>query len=301
MDGSQGLQSQNATSEPLTLKPGAVEWIALQRDFLAKISAQQEKAQVSVESEADCFSKSQEQLTLFGPDTSSLKTARLFEPEAATSSFASSWRVDMPTATGKLERLTLVRLIGEPDGFCLLPTPTVSSYGSNQGGSAGRTGKKRKSLAGLLPTLTASELSGGRTVPKNVPISGTDPETGRKYQVGIKEALKRLPTLMAADGEKHSINTKASRGTGNYYLTGRIARLPTLIARDYKPPCGEKIWNKDLGKRSKPLPDTLAHTTGHRLTATVAEWFMGFPLNHTASKRWAMRKSRSKRQRRGSP
>ena len=31
-----------------------------------------------------------------------------------------------------------------------LPTPTASSYGSNQGGAAGRVGKKRKSLAGIL-------------------------------------------------------------------------------------------------------------------------------------------------------
>lgn len=284
--GSQGSKWQNATSESLTLCRGAVEWIASQRDSLAKISAPLEKAQVSAESEADCSLKSQEQLTLFGPDTSSLKTAHLSEPEAATSSSANWWRGDIPGATEKLERVTLAHHTSATDGFCLLPTLTVdgnrnrksyggksgdgiatalnklptltaNSYGSNQGGAAGRTGKKRKSLAGMLPTL------------------------------------------MAADGEKNSINTKDSRGTGNYYLTGRIARLPTLCASDYKSPYSEAGYKKQRQKRSKPLRDTLEHTTGHRLSATVAEWFMGFPLNHTASAHWVMRKYRSKRQRRG--
>lgn len=35
-----------------------------------------------------------------------------------------------------------------------LPTLTARTYGSNQGGAAGRAGKKRPSLHGLLPTLT---------------------------------------------------------------------------------------------------------------------------------------------------
>lgn len=46
-----------------------------------------------------------------------------------------------------------------------MPTPSASSYGSNQGGAAGRTGKVRHSLQsmakmGLLPTPTkANQLS----------------------------------------------------------------------------------------------------------------------------------------------
>lgn len=47
----------------------------------------------------------------------------------------------------------------------LLPTPSASSYGSNQGGGAGRTGKVRHSLQsmakrGLWPTPTANRRSG---------------------------------------------------------------------------------------------------------------------------------------------
>ncbi len=36
----------------------------------------------------------------------------------------------------------------------LLPTPTANSYGTNRGGGAGRVGKVRPSLRGLVPTLT---------------------------------------------------------------------------------------------------------------------------------------------------
>ncbi|QDP45882.1 MAG: hypothetical protein Unbinned4026contig1001_30 [Prokaryotic dsDNA virus sp.] len=121
------------------------------------------------------------------------------------------------------------------------------------------------------------------------------------HPIGATDGFCLLPTLIASDGNKNSINTKNSRGTGDYYLTGQVARLPTLCARDYKSPCSAEHWKRKSGTRSKPLPDTLVHTTGHRLTATVAEWLMGFPLNHTASALWVTRKFRSRRQRRGSP
>ena len=44
----------------------------------------------------------------------------------------------------KLEQIT-----GETD-YGFWPTPTASNYGSNQGGSAGRKGKIRKSISGLI-------------------------------------------------------------------------------------------------------------------------------------------------------
>jgi hypothetical protein len=50
----------------------------------------------------------------------------------------------------------------------MLPTPTASNYGSNQGGAAGRKGKIRHNLdktvqlMGLLPTPIASDRNGDR-------------------------------------------------------------------------------------------------------------------------------------------
>jgi hypothetical protein len=99
------------------------------------------------------------------------------------SSLASSWRVDTPGETEPLPRLMSAPAIDGTDGGALLPTVTVSgnwnragvsansgdglatairllptltatSYGSNQGGAAGRTGqRKRMSLSGVMKTL----------------------------------------------------------------------------------------------------------------------------------------------------
>lgn len=56
-------------------------------------------------------------------------------------------------------RSTLARPISEDECSYLLPTPSASRYGSNQGGGAGRVGPDRPSLhtmakRGLLPTPT---------------------------------------------------------------------------------------------------------------------------------------------------
>lgn len=53
-----------------------------------------------------------------------------------------------------------------PSCAAMLPTPTATSYGSNQGGAAGRVGKVRYSLSamaqkGLLPTPTARDWKDG--------------------------------------------------------------------------------------------------------------------------------------------
>lgn len=58
------------------------------------------------------------------------------------------------------------RRTSAPGFSSLVPTLTASSYGTNQGGSAGRTGKVRESLetmakrGTLLPTLTARDEKG---------------------------------------------------------------------------------------------------------------------------------------------
>lgn len=69
----------------------------------------------------------------------------------------------------------------------LLPTPSASAYGSNRGGSAGRVGIERLSLAsmaraGMLPTPTARDVKG--------PGSGTD----LPRALGASRPTAMLPT-----------------------------------------------------------------------------------------------------------
>lgn len=71
-------------------------------------------------------------------------------------------RVTLPTPTTKNDRRykrdsrdPTSRMPSLQERAFLLPTPTANAYGSNRGGSAGRVGKVRPSLRGLVPTLTA--------------------------------------------------------------------------------------------------------------------------------------------------
>jgi len=106
----------------------------------------------------------------------------------------------------------------------------------------------------LLPTLTVC----GNWNRKGVSLKSGD---------GIATTLKRLPTLTRADG------------------TGGPGRLPTICATDYKTPYSAEGYRRQTQKRSKPLRDTLAHTTGRRLTSAFAEWWMGWPLKWTATRK----------------
>ncbi|WP_246166999.1 hypothetical protein [Oryzomonas japonica] len=149
------------------------------------------------------------------------------------------------------------------DGGASLPTLTVcGNY--NRKGLTATSGDGIATALKRLPTLTATEMSGGRTIPPGTTLTGMTLD-GKKVQVGLKSALKMLPTLCSTD---------------------------------YKSPYSAEGFEKQTLKRSKPLRDTLVHSTGHRLTSAFAEWWMGWPLNWTAtrskpaSKRRATDKSR---------
>ena len=98
--------------------------------------------------------------------------------------------------------------------------------------------------------------------------------------MNLRTAMKRLPTLMKSDADKSTIH---SMNFGKQYkLPGALHRLPTLCATDYKSPYSEVGYREQKRKLSKPLRDTLKHTTGHRLTSAFAEWWMGWPIGLTA-------------------
>jgi hypothetical protein len=293
--------------------PGAVAWIVSQRVSLVRIFQRLELARESLGREAASSRKSSAQLTLFGPDSFSSKTPRESGPEAGTSSLGNSWRVDIPGETDELPRLMSEPLIIGNGGFAWLPTltvcgnwnrkgasansgdglatalrrlPTILATDADHGGPNARDSKGRFSLPGalfnLLPTLTASELAGGRTVPEGTTLQGKTPE-GRKVQVGLKTALKMLPTLTQSDGSGGP-GTSPNR-TGGMNLRTAITMLPTICATDWKGPYSAEGYQRQTETRSKPLRDTLVHSTGHRLTPAFAEWWMGWPLRWTATRR----------------
>lgn len=136
----------------------AVTSISSSGDFPARISALQESAQAWMASEADYIAKCSALQRSVSRRSSSSKTSPELPntfPVSVLTSLASAFAYELDACP----RLKSERLTDEIESSCLLPTLSASSYGSNQGGAAGRVGPKRYSLLlllrkGLLPTTT---------------------------------------------------------------------------------------------------------------------------------------------------
>ena len=173
--GFQASESSRAMSDPWTSRESWLEAMQSALASLVRTSAQQEKAQALMASEADSIERSCEQLTLFSLPGSSSKTPRSYEPEADTSSSPTWWRVDIPGATDSLPRLTLAPLTSEIGGGALrdVPTPTVcGNY--NRKGASKSSGDGLATWVAKWPTPTASLASkGGRVTPRKARNGGT--------------------------------------------------------------------------------------------------------------------------------
>ena len=129
-------------------------------DSRAKTSAQPEQAQESKARNQDSGQRWRESFAKFDPATHSLKTVQcsLLEESTAYSATLPKWG---SMSNGELsERTRPAHLTSVTGSGSLLPTPSASSYGTNQGGGMGRTGIVRPSLQtmarkNLWPTPTA--------------------------------------------------------------------------------------------------------------------------------------------------
>lgn len=86
-----------------------------------------------------------------------------------------------------------VRRISESDSLPLLPTPSASTYGSNRGGAAGRTGPARPGLTQLVssvPTPVSWDWKDGACRDANVPTNAL-----------LGRWVTRLPSPTAGDAK----------------------------------------------------------------------------------------------------
>lgn len=162
-------------------------------------------------------------------------------------------------------------------------------------------------------TLFGQDSSGSK-IPRAFASRGVAKSSPPSWRVDIPGETESLPRLTLAPDMSANAggsllptltvcgnwNRKGAIATSGDGLVTALKRLPTLCATDYKSPYSEAGYLQQTQKRSKPLRDTLVHTTGHRLTPAFAEWWMGWPLGWTASSAPAMGKSRSRRLPRGS-
>lgn len=223
---------------------------------------------------------------------------------------------------------------------------TVETSGNSTGshGLESWIASQRDSLARIfhaqakaseLPESEA-DLSGkcfGQSMRSSPPLSSSKirpasvPEGGRKLQqlwwrediAGETESLPRLISVLPINGTgggsllptltvSGNWNRKGASKTSGDGLATAMRRLPTLLASDFRGPCGAEYYRISMQERSRPLRDTLPHTLGYRLTPAFAEWWMGWPINwtlfseaakETASQQRATARSRFRPQQRG--
>ncbi len=153
----------SAKSEPTHLNV----WMSSVEDFLAKTSAVLALDVVSAAPSPASGTSSPESSPSSDLDSSSSKTSRAARSSGSQRSKKTSQLSDTEPVPTRFLPMTSGLPISEGESLSwLLPTPTASSYGSNQGGANGRTGAVRLSLQamaakGLLatPTEIASQLS----------------------------------------------------------------------------------------------------------------------------------------------
>lgn len=148
-----------------------------------------------------------ESLASFAHRGSSSKTLLRVLLDGSTLSGANWESSAMQRYRSRLQQAISARRIDDPESS-LLPTLTVSSYGSNRGGEAGREGHVRRSLPsmarlGLLPTLCSrddrgpapTQTKGGRNLPKEAGghLSPTFCEWFMAFPVGWTEPVIGSP------------------------------------------------------------------------------------------------------------
>ena len=163
-DGSQISTLSKPTSGHVTHAIGREEWIASMRDSLARIYPLPDKEQGSTAHDPVFGQKSCDSFARYDPSTHSWRMSQQSLLEGSTEclqTFPSSGSM----RNGRLyQRPMSARHICVGGGGAWLPTPTAGTYGSCQGGSAGRAGQKnRPSLhtmarQGLWPTIRASKI-----------------------------------------------------------------------------------------------------------------------------------------------
>lgn len=164
-----------------------------------------------------------------------LRTALAHELGALTG-YSMRWRQRTTPSGHAWWVLTMPEPItSESECGSLLPTPSASSYGSNRGGAAGRTGDVRPSLASMM-TATQGPRHGDR------------PQKEGRILVDILPAMLNTP--------------RASRGYDSKEFSGGAAinprklvykMIPTPTARDIR---SDRASEQTMARNSRPLSET---------------------------------------------
>jgi len=270
-DGSQACMLNVQTLDCLTPVHGRDEWIASQRDSLAKIFHVLALVQESMGHDPASFGNCSGQLTLSNHQSSFLKTPRESEPRAGGKSLGHLWREDIPGETERLQPLMLGQAIKEIDGGVLLPTMTVCGNWNRKGASQ-NSGDGLATALRKIPTLLSTDGDHGGPNARD-----------SKGRYSLAGTIPRMPTLTKSDGMGGP--GRSQRRQGGLNLRTALKELLSLE--------GFPILTQ---KRLRSQERIRTPSDGHRLTPAFAEWWMGWPIGWTGLKPAETGKSHCKRQ-----
>jgi len=274
-----------------------IDWLATESestsfaaDSRAKIYRSPERVLVLQARGVDSGANTSDSFARFDPATSSWRTCQACLVEGYQR-FSETWPRSFMTRKGTAYRLpTLVPLTGETESG-LLPTPAASYYGSNQGGSAGRTGPVRLGLEtmarkGLWPTPTA-KLGDPR---RGSPSAQTAQKRFSQGKRNLDDSVAMWPTPTVGDSKSSgSRNTPSSKAHPGVSLTDAVRgdggagrTWPTPAARDYRHPNALPYSERGGGTKGEQLPNAV----GGSLNPQFVEWLMGFPKDWTVIFGW---------------
>jgi DNA (cytosine-5)-methyltransferase 1 len=171
----------------------------------------------------------------------------------------------------------------------LLPTPTATSYGTNQGGAMGRTGKVRPSLQtmarhNLWPTPDASQR-GARSTDLVVNESTVKRRnSGQKRGMDLQTAVKLWPTPTTQEIEHPKAElTQSGRRLSKEGKSSHSLNLADSV-KIWPTPTVKGNYNKEgLSKKSGDGLATAVkkESVSGSLNPEWVEWLMGFPTGWT--------------------
>ncbi len=259
---------QTSRATPTSVSSQQTDWLPMEsspmssaEDFPAKTYRSPERVLVLQARGAVCGVTTPDSLANFDLDTSSWKTSQRCLIEGLQR-YSENWPRSGMTRNGTAYRLPTWAPLTDEIEYGLLPTPTATNYGSNQGGAAGRTGPIRHSLQsmaknGLWPTPNASDNRS----------RGTYKSTLRRIAIGkqinLEAMVKMWPTPTASCVDIDTMQRQT--------VSGYIRKAMKAAGTPYQ-----------------------TQVTG-MLNPTWVEWLMGFPLGWTVCEAWETRSSRKSR------
>jgi hypothetical protein len=181
------------TCAPSTADPGAGQLMSSREVSPAKTLALRVAVQDLPDPVRAFGTRCSESLARSGLALSSRKTVRTYVPEALAPSSKDLPAWGMTHAGACWELGTSARRTSETECGCSLPTPSAKAYGYNQGGSVGRSGKKR-------PSLSTMARDGSWPTPlKQDSWMDLSPSRARRRAPGLMWAVVRRSGLEVAE------------------------------------------------------------------------------------------------------